>query len=98
MRIPILVFAVVAIASAGMARAGSESAGDGQVPMTVALAVPQSQGRAKAPDVTGLRRYAAACGICSDVDCCGGSENGWKLCQSDCPSGQYKCEQVAECD
>lgn len=39
----------------------------------------------------------AACGLCTNVDCCGGSANGWKLCRSNCPSGQYKCMQVATC-
>ncbi len=42
-------------------------------------------------------RYAAACGLCTDEDCCGGTENGWRLCKSDCPEGQYKCMQVATC-
>ena len=42
-------------------------------------------------------RMANACGLCTDVDCCGGAENGWKLCKSDCAEGQYKCEQVAAC-
>ena len=43
-------------------------------------------------------RMANACGLCTDVDCCGGSENGWKLCKADCPEGQYKCEQVSVCN
>ena len=44
-----------------------------------------------------LRRYAAACGLCTNVDCCGGASLGWKLCKSNCPKGQYKCMQVAAC-
>ncbi len=43
-------------------------------------------------------RVANACGLCTDEDCCGGTENGWKLCKADCPEGQYKCEQVSLCD
>ena len=43
------------------------------------------------------RKYANACGLCSNVDCCGGASLGWKLCKSNCPTGQYKCLQVATC-
>ena len=49
------------------------------------------------PKRNDLIRYAAACGLCTDEDCCGGTENGWRLCKSDCPEGQYKCMQVATC-
>jgi hypothetical protein len=38
----------------------------------------------------------AGCGLCKNVDCCGGASNGWKLCRSNCSSG-YKCMQVAKC-
>ncbi len=88
----------------GLAAIGSMAAGFAGGPASprlsnaVALAtpIPDSSG---APNLLhGLPQYAAACGLCTDVDCCGGTENGWKLCASDCPSGQYKCEQVAECE
>jgi hypothetical protein len=80
--------------------AASTLPGDGaRTRMLASRAVPERQ-----QELTTLEklaspgRYANACGLCSDVDCCGGAENGWKLCSSDCPSGQYKCEQVAVCD
>ncbi|MCG6859357.1 MAG: hypothetical protein LJE67_14960 [Salaquimonas sp.] len=66
----------------------------------LALAAPNaSQATGKVLDFGSGQRYALnACGLCTDVDCCGGAENGWKLCKSDCPSGQYRCEQVAVCE
>lgn len=38
----------------------------------------------------------AGCGLCTNVECCGGASNGWKLCKSDCTSGR-KCLQVKTC-
>ena len=66
----------------------------------LALAAPNaSQANGQVMNFGPEKRLALnACGLCTDVDCCGGSENGWKLCKSDCPSGQYRCEQVAVCE
>lgn len=64
-----------------------------------ASAVPNASraSRTMTPKADEPVRYANACGLCTDEDCCGGTENGWKLCKNGCPEGQYKCEQVAYC-
>jgi hypothetical protein len=61
-----------------------------------ALSTPRDENAAMSK-INEAPRYAAACGLCTDEDCCGGTATGWKLCTSDCPSGQYKCMQVAAC-
>lgn len=94
--------AAVAVTVLLLFAVGAEGVSAGEANMSVALGASLAQDedriKPKSLDLGGLRRVAqAACGLCTDVDCCGGSENGWKLCQSDCPSGQYKCMQVAVC-
>lgn len=90
-------FAVTLLTIVATVGIAPSSAGEAQL---LALAAPEaSQATGQVLNYGADKRYALnACGLCSDVDCCGGSENGWKLCASDCPSGQYRCEQVAVCD
>ena len=96
-RLSIIPVSTAAFLFALTAGSGPSLAGD--VQLLLASAVPNaSQATGQVMNFGAEQRLALnACGLCSDVDCCGGSENGWKLCASDCPSGQYRCEQVAVC-
>ena len=91
-----LVMAVTA-SSALLATSQPSSAGDNLLFASAAPDASKQEGRIATPNMSEPRLYANACGLCTDEDCCGGTENGWKLCKDGCPQGQYKCEQVAYC-
>lgn len=81
------------------AKIDAASANDAQLSMTKLSRAPWSHG-ALGVLRPGIKRFAASscysCGLCTDVDCCGGSAQGWKLCS--CGDGTYKCcQNVATC-
>jgi NADH:ubiquinone oxidoreductase subunit F (NADH-binding) len=101
MRAFLLVSAVAAVALFSLsAKFDSVNAIGKSLSVTAASIASQSSDHLRFLRSSGARLFAAnschACGLCTDVDCCGGTAQGWKLCS--CGDGTYKCcQNVAQC-